>query len=402
MNRSTLGCSALILAMLAGAPAALAQNSTDKQPLQGGFDKPLKSKSAHRSGNSKTVMSMTEDDGENKYHVRIDGEDLSAEVNGEKVPAERIKRDDGKVIILGEHGETLKEFAIGNVVEGFEIPTPHPDAQVRVRRYGGSNAMPPGMNAIPMEGQALAWGGAEPPKVMLGITMSSDEDGGVTVDSVVEGLPAEAAGILEGDRLISIDGTDIDDATSIREALAEKKPGDEVKIELVRGGETKTIAVKLTKFEQSKLGGSWARTQPPATAWRMEQHNPFGGARQELEKTLRRLQEDPSLKDAFKSDEARQEISRSLERAIASMEEAQHAMGDGIASLLEERMVPGQQQEMLFDRSTPGMVFRVPATPDAPRAMSSDTDARLEKLMKKLEKLDARLDDLEKKIDGKN
>lgn len=403
MNRSSkLGCSALVLLAFAGAPA-FAQQTVEGQPLKGGFDKPLKAPKAGQS-NSKFVMSMSEDDGENKYSVRIEGDDVSAKINGEEIPDNRIKREDGKIIILNEDGQPLKEFAIGHHGQGafgMSVPgTPIPGGQVKIRRFGNGD----NQNAFtitPQEGVAGAWSRTEPPKVMLGITMSSSDESGVVVDSVVDGLPAEKAGIQEGDRLVSIDGEEIDDATTIREILAEKKPGDDIKVELVRDGESKTITVKLAKFEQGKLGAAVAPM--PGMNLRMDNHNPFGGAREELEKTLRRLSDDPELKNAFRTDEARNQIRESLERAIASLEEAQHAMGDGMAWLLEERMAPGGQQGTLFDKSTPGMVFRVPPTPEAPRALSSETDARLEKLMKKLEKLDARLDDLEKKIDnGKN
>jgi len=404
--RSIAVCvSCFALLAVAGAPVALAQEvRVEKKALKGAFDKPIKGKEAARPGEKRSVMSMSSNDGENSYALRIEDGEVSAKVNGEEVPAERIRREDGKVIILDEKGKTLKEFSVdlGDGPHAFGWgPEAGGEEGIRIHRFGQ------GMGGEDGEARAFAFGGpgqnaalfgGEEPKVMLGITMSAADEGGIIVDSVVEGLPAAAAGIKEGDRIVSIDGEELGETDAIREALADKEAGDEIKVELVRDGKNQTITVKLAKFDQSKFGRAGMREDGPATGFRMDPQNQFGGVRAELENTLRRLSNDPEFKDAFRSDEVRKQIRESLQRAIEGLEQAQHSMGEGYAEMLERRMVPGQQGGMVFDNNRPGMVFRVPAAPEAPRAMGSEMDARLEKLMKKLEKLDGRLEALEKKL----
>ncbi len=413
-NRIASVClAASALVAMAGAPVALAQEAqsekkviNEKKVLKGGFDKPLKGKDARKPGEARSVISMTTNDGENKYHVRIDGDEVSAEVNDEKVPSSRIRRDDDKVVILDKDGDVLKEFALGggeapNAPAWGEGRSGDNNRGVRVFSFPGN----PGGNQDPNRGgdAPAAMFPGEEPKVMLGITMSPSDEGGITVDSVVEGLPAEAAGIEQGDRIIAIDGSGVDEPDSLREMLAEMKPGDSIKVRLVRNDKEQTISVKLAKFDQSKFGGggSWGSGQAPQ-AWRMESGDQFGGARQEIESLLQRMKDDPEFKNAFKTDEARKSVRGALGKALDSLAKAQHSLGAEHAQLLERLMVPGQGGEMYFDNKRPDMIFRAPPAPQAPqapRARSSETDARLEKLMQKLEKLDERLEALEEKLD---
>jgi S1-C subfamily serine protease len=65
------------------------------------------------------------------------------------------------------------------------------------------------------------------------------------VASVGAGSPAEAAGIQEGDILLAIDGTRIDQHTSFTEALFPHKPGEKVSVDLQRGDQKMTVDVTL-------------------------------------------------------------------------------------------------------------------------------------------------------------
>jgi hypothetical protein len=108
-------------------------------------------------------------------------------------------------------------------------------------------------------------------RAILGIGMSGSASKrdtlGVFVSSVTEGGPAEKAGIAEGDRIASIDGTDLrvphEDAgdyaissarrNRIGKLLKDKKPGDEVSLRLYQGGRYRDLKVKLGKA--SDFGG---------------------------------------------------------------------------------------------------------------------------------------------------
>jgi len=70
-------------------------------------------------------------------------------------------------------------------------------------------------------------------------------DKGAYVANVSAGSPADQAGIQEGDIILAIDGTKIDQKTSFTEALFPHQPGDQVKVDLQRGDQQMTKDVTL-------------------------------------------------------------------------------------------------------------------------------------------------------------
>lgn len=78
---------------------------------------------------------------------------------------------------------------------------------------------------------------------------------GVVVGDVWKDSPAEAAGIRRNDILISIDGETIAGTDNFVQALARKKAGDPVKIELIQKGEKITADITLaTQPKELSLG----------------------------------------------------------------------------------------------------------------------------------------------------
>ena len=60
----------------------------------------------------------------------------------------------------------------------------------------------------------------------LGVSLS--QDGSSTIAGVVQGTPAESAGLAAGDTITSVDGTAISTAAELSAAIAAHKPGDEL------------------------------------------------------------------------------------------------------------------------------------------------------------------------------
>ncbi|MCU1284733.1 MAG: Peptidase Do [Acidobacteriales bacterium] len=84
-------------------------------------------------------------------------------------------------------------------------------------------------------------------------------DGGVTIASVTPNGPAEAAGLKTGDTIIAVDGTKIKDGNELVSYISSKKPGDKVKLSLIRGGKeqqsTVTIADRAKLFRDRAANG---------------------------------------------------------------------------------------------------------------------------------------------------
>lgn len=74
---------------------------------------------------------------------------------------------------------------------------------------------------------------------------------GAYIVSVVEGSPAQSAGVQTGDIIMKIDGEEINDSsTKLADVLAKKKVGQNVDLEIWRDGETKTFSVTLSQVSE--------------------------------------------------------------------------------------------------------------------------------------------------------
>ncbi|MCH6257014.1 Do family serine endopeptidase [Puniceicoccaceae bacterium K14] len=72
-----------------------------------------------------------------------------------------------------------------------------------------------------------------------------DSTDGAVVDKVIEGLPAEAAGILNGDVIISVNGKKVKSRNQLRIKIGQIVPGTEVEIGYIRDGEKHTVLVNV-------------------------------------------------------------------------------------------------------------------------------------------------------------
>jgi S1-C subfamily serine protease len=73
------------------------------------------------------------------------------------------------------------------------------------------------------------------------------EEGGVFITEVVKNSPAWQAGLREGDVIIKIDDTKIDNSWTIQRILLNYSPGDKITLEIVRNKKVKTISLTLGK-----------------------------------------------------------------------------------------------------------------------------------------------------------
>lgn len=71
------------------------------------------------------------------------------------------------------------------------------------------------------------------------------QDAGVMVISVEPGSPAADAGVLQGDTLVGIDGTEVTGMRSLFGALRGVSVGSKAKLKLVRAGEVKEVEVTV-------------------------------------------------------------------------------------------------------------------------------------------------------------
>jgi 2-alkenal reductase len=78
-------------------------------------------------------------------------------------------------------------------------------------------------------------------------------DYGAYVTDVVGGGPADNSGIQADDILLSIDGAKITPDNTVSDILFGHKPGDTIKVEVLRGSKTSTVDLKLGELPASAL-----------------------------------------------------------------------------------------------------------------------------------------------------
>ncbi len=88
------------------------------------------------------------------------------------------------------------------------------------------------------------WGqlGTERRTAKLGIVMDFDS---ARIERVVENSAAAEAGIEVGDLVIKIDGDEISSANELQEVIADKSPGNRIKLTVLRKNRTLTLSAKL-------------------------------------------------------------------------------------------------------------------------------------------------------------
>lgn len=79
------------------------------------------------------------------------------------------------------------------------------------------------------------------------------EDAGVMVIRVLEGTPAEAAGIQRGDIIKTVDGVAVTDATEVQAGVESSDIGKALAIEVSRNGRLKQLSVKPTQLPDGGL-----------------------------------------------------------------------------------------------------------------------------------------------------
>lgn len=392
MNLRTTYAAAMVVVacgLAAGQTAdKAAQNDKAPQAMRGSFDRPLgaQPEDGGAAGDANVHYMASYTDGDDTYQLTIDGGKRSVTHNGEEVEDSKVRTRRGKLQVLGDDGRVVCEFDL-----------PGRNSGTRGQRWGGNGGFVP---LTPRVAPAIPWTPRPPevplamgeqPRVMLGVYMSSEEDGRVRVSKVIPGLAAEKAGVQEGDVLVSLDGHEIEDASSIRGILKDHKPGDAVDLVVRRDDKDTTLKVDLQAYEQHKLSEA-APGENNIEVWTGQGENDWSAqAQKSIEKAIEALKASPELKDA------REQVSAALQSALEAVKSAKE---DGLGAL--QRMGPALTQRLEGLRELQELrglggngrsfVFSAPAAPEA----NSD---ELKAVQEKLDALQRKLDAMSEKLD---
>jgi S1-C subfamily serine protease len=88
--------------------------------------------------------------------------------------------------------------------------------------------------------------GGKVERAYLGISNGTPQDrSGAIVDNVVPGGPAANAGVQPNDKIVDIDGRNIQSSEDVSAAVDARKPGEQAKVTVIRGGDRRTLTVDL-------------------------------------------------------------------------------------------------------------------------------------------------------------
>jgi serine protease DegQ len=99
------------------------------------------------------------------------------------------------------------------------------------------------------------WIGVEPQNLSKELAESLNlpkDTNGVLISGVLEGGPADKAGMKPGDVLTQVNGQAVNDVVTLLNRIAQTSPGDEAKINLLRKGKPMTLKVQVGKRPKSK------------------------------------------------------------------------------------------------------------------------------------------------------
>jgi len=269
---------AAVTGLVCGAGGALAAQPTPAAPPSAPAAPaipPAPSPIAHRvfalgSGPATYTFKSKEDGRE--FELRLENNEVvAAKINGQDVPKDRIAREGDTILFRDDRGTTVFEHTLPASAEIRLSTTVSPRGTLSVTpSVVGSRGGRTWSGTIPGP-ESLAPAEMSPPSTMLGIIMMEPdatlrghfglEPGTATlVGAVYGGLPADAAGLEPYDIIIAVGDSKPADTETIRKALREKNPGDEVKFTVIHRGKEREATVKLEKYNRDRFDETKVRS----------------------------------------------------------------------------------------------------------------------------------------------
>ncbi len=164
----------------------------------------------------------------------------------------------GRGLMLGTGALAAGAIALGVAPAATAAETSADDASTTATTAPaneGNRAARLGPQGDGPQGEGALAGGPLADAPYVGARLVPTKDG-ATVARVIDGSPADLAGLEEGDVVVSIGTVAVDHRGALREALADAKAGDEITVVVDHKGSTETVVITL--------GDAADRPAPPA------------------------------------------------------------------------------------------------------------------------------------------
>lgn len=268
-------------------------------------------KEANFQGQGVMVDKVVQDSPAEKADVREN--DIITRFNGQDVDSEAKLRDlitqtkpgDRVEVQVFRNGATKNlSVTMGSTSEAMGGPM--------MQRMMGQMRGPMGrmMKGMPLESNV--WLGVQvmPLTDQLRQYFQVKGQNGMLISEVEDQSPAQKAGLKAGDVITRVESSDVTRRADIITALSDKKPGDVVNVEVVRGGRIKTMKVTVAEVPESYRSGM---LMPEEGGSMEEMPMPPGG----MKMYTRRIDTEDSLR-----------TDRSILELNVQMQQLQESLGD--------------------------------------------------------------------------
>lgn len=120
------------------------------------------------------------------------------------------------------------------------------------------------LTPAPAQAADQGWLGVSTQELTSGLRAGLDYDGdGVLVTRVIDGSPADRAGVRKGDILVSFNSRTLSSPSQLRELVTDAGPGRTVALRIVRDGERRTLSAELSARDGEDSTPSWETPTPP-------------------------------------------------------------------------------------------------------------------------------------------
>ncbi|MBZ0171122.1 MAG: S1C family serine protease, partial [Phycisphaerales bacterium] len=230
------------------------------------------------SQHSTQTIEVITDEGGKRYQIIVQGDEVDARVDGLRISPDRVHREANEAILLDEDGNKIKAITIG------------PSGGTMRFGYGG-----------PTDLAFVA--DIERPPVMLGVLLDGPGDAlrsqlgvseyAVLIEKVMEGLPADKAGLKQWDIIVEVEGEPLDEEGMLHRILMESKPGHELDIVVLRRGAEKKLRIELEAYSAEALGSQdvpYAPVAPGAQGLNWQQRFSLESMPEQLRKALENIE----------------------------------------------------------------------------------------------------------------
>jgi len=192
-----------------------------------------------------------DDDGQHQtFELRVDGDTITAKRNGKELPASQIKREGDRIIILDEQGNEIRDLHIFQPATALQRSLLATTDGAIAEAFAGDNG--------------FAWRTGEEPTVIIGVQMGDPgpalekhlklTPGTCTmITGLYEGMPAQKAGLGEFDIIVQIEGASPADRETLRNAIAQKKAGEVIRLRVIQEGQPKDVEVEIAPYDKVKM-----------------------------------------------------------------------------------------------------------------------------------------------------